>query len=53
MLRRAGMLPTTAAQALLELVRTADAPGFKPLQALIEEGGCCSLAQRFCSIFLP
>lgn len=33
----AGMLPTTAEQALLELVQTAEAPEFKPLQALLRE----------------
>lgn len=33
----AGMLPTTSEQALLELVRTAEAPEFKPLQALLKE----------------
>jgi len=33
----AGMLPTIAEQALLELVRSAEAPEFKPLQRLLKE----------------
>jgi nicotinamidase-related amidase len=33
----AGMLPTLAEQALLELVRSAEAPEFKPLQRLFKE----------------
>jgi hypothetical protein len=33
----AGMLPTTSEQALLELVRTAEAPDFKNLQRLLKE----------------
>ena len=33
----AGMLATTAEQALLELVRTAEAPEFRPLQRLLKE----------------
>src|SRR5262245_10857097 len=33
---RAGMLPTTVEQALLELVQTAESPEFKPLQALLK-----------------
>jgi nicotinamidase-related amidase len=36
-MRAAGMLPTTSEQALLELVRTADAPEFKTLQRLLKE----------------
>jgi len=33
----AGMLPTTSEQALLELVRTAEAPEFRSLQQLLKE----------------
>jgi len=33
----AGMLPTIGEQALLELVRSAEAPEFKPLQRLLKE----------------
>lgn len=33
----AGMLPTTSEQALLELVRSAEAPDFKSLQRLLKE----------------
>lgn len=33
----AGMRPTTTEQALLELVRTADAPEFRPLQLLLKQ----------------
>ena len=33
----AGMLPTSSEQALLELVRTAEAPEFKALQQLLKE----------------
>ena len=33
----AGMLATSVEQALLELVRTSEAPEFKPLQALLKE----------------
>ncbi len=36
-MRAAGMLPTTSEQALLELVRTAEAPEFKALQRLLKE----------------
>jgi nicotinamidase-related amidase len=36
-MRAAGMLPTTAEGALLELVCTAEAPEFKTLQALLKE----------------
>jgi nicotinamidase-related amidase len=36
-MRAAGMLPTTAEGALLELVCTAEAPEFKSLQALLKE----------------
>lgn len=36
-MRAAGMLPTIAEQALLELVRSADAPEFKALQRLFKE----------------
>lgn len=35
-MRAAGMLPTTSEQALLELVRTAEAPEFKALQRLLK-----------------
>jgi nicotinamidase-related amidase len=35
----AGMLATTAEQALLELVRTAEVPEFRPLQQLLKERG--------------
>jgi len=36
-MRAAGMLPTTSEQALLELVRSAESPEFKPLQRLLKE----------------
>jgi nicotinamidase-related amidase len=36
-MRATGMLPTTSEQALLELVRTAESPEFKPLQRLLKE----------------
>jgi hypothetical protein len=36
-MRTAGMLPTIAEQALLELVWSAEAPEFKPLQRLLKE----------------
>jgi nicotinamidase-related amidase len=36
-MRAAGMLPTSSEQALLELVRTAEAPEFKGLQRLIRD----------------
>ena len=36
-MRAAGMLPTIAEQALLELVRSAEAPEFKPLQRLLKD----------------
>jgi nicotinamidase-related amidase len=36
-MRIAGMLPTSSEQALLELVRTAEAAEFKPLQRLLKE----------------
>jgi nicotinamidase-related amidase len=36
-MRAAGMLPTSSEQALLELVRNADAAEFKPLQRLLKE----------------
>jgi len=36
-MRAAGMLPTTSEQALLELVRSAEAPEFKALQRLLKE----------------
>jgi len=36
-MRAAGMLPTSSEQALLELVRTAEAPEFKALQRLLKE----------------
>jgi nicotinamidase-related amidase len=36
-MRAAGMLPTTSEQALLELVRSAEAPEFKNLQRLLKE----------------
>jgi nicotinamidase-related amidase len=38
-MRGAGMQPTTSEQALLELVRTAEAPEFKTLQRLLKEPG--------------
>jgi nicotinamidase-related amidase len=36
-MRAAGMLPTSSEQALLELVRTSDAPEFKALQRLLKD----------------
>jgi len=36
-MQTAGMLPTSSEQALLELVRTAEAPDFKPLQKLLKD----------------
>ena len=36
-MQAAGMLPTSSEQALLELIRDADAPDFKPLQRLLKE----------------
>ncbi len=36
-MRAAGMLPTTGEQALLELVRTAEAPEFRDLQRLLKD----------------
>jgi nicotinamidase-related amidase len=36
-MRAAGMLPTIGEQALLELVRSAEVPEFKPLQRLLKE----------------
>jgi len=36
-MRAAGMLPTTSEQALLELIRTAEAPEFKVLQRLLKD----------------
>ena len=36
-MRSVGMLPTTAEQALLELVRTAEAPEFRTIQGLLKE----------------
>ncbi|HLK12046.1 MAG TPA: hydrolase [Candidatus Binatia bacterium] len=48
-MRGAGMLATTSEQALLELVRTAEAPEFRPLQRLLKERGASGADVSACA----